>query len=186
MPELEDYSGPYKPDLRWEDFSKDFLVKLMRSWQTAYLTLSEFWHDAVKERFGSEAADGCDLAVWLRVGEQVVPRFAKVAGIQLNTVLDSLKLTDVCPDSKLGSGLFEGAIDIINENHVIATTTKCRVLEALEKTEPDRIGWFCHVMEPQIMPKYFNNPNIKVTPLKLPPRESPDEIPCQFEIKLEA
>jgi hypothetical protein len=185
MEELNDYSGPYKPDLKWEDFSKEFLIKLMKSWQNAYLSLSAFWHEAVKERSGSEVADDCDLEVWQKVGENVVPRFAKVANIQLNTVLDSLKLTDMCPDSKMGTGLFEGEVEVIDENHVIATTTKCRVLEALEKTDPTRIDWFCKVMEPQIMQKYLNNPRIKVTPLKMPPRSSPDEIPCQFDIRLE-
>jgi len=35
------------------------------------------------------------------------------------------------------------------------------------------------------MAAYFNNPKIKVTPLKLPPRASPDEPCCRFDIKLE-
>ena len=51
---------------------------------------------------------------------------------------------------------------------------------------PERIKWVCHVVEPQAVAKYLNNPKIKVTPLKLPPRKSPDEICCQWEFKLEA
>lgn len=31
MTELKDYSGEYKPDLKLEDFSKDFLIRLMHS-----------------------------------------------------------------------------------------------------------------------------------------------------------
>ena len=35
--ELNDYSGPYKADLTFADFSKDFLLKLMNVWQHAWL-----------------------------------------------------------------------------------------------------------------------------------------------------
>jgi hypothetical protein len=35
MPELTDYSGEYKPDIKYEDFSKDFLIKLMNIWRWA-------------------------------------------------------------------------------------------------------------------------------------------------------
>jgi len=31
--ELNDYSGPYKHDLVFEDLSKEFLIKLMLQWR---------------------------------------------------------------------------------------------------------------------------------------------------------
>ncbi|MDD5094833.1 MAG: hypothetical protein PHV74_10710 [Dehalococcoidia bacterium] len=31
-PELEDLSGPFNPDLKHEDFSKEFLLRLMEGW----------------------------------------------------------------------------------------------------------------------------------------------------------
>ncbi len=185
MPELTDYSGPYKHDLKFEDFSKDFLIKLMHSWQRAYMRLSAIWYQAVMDRFGMEAADGCNLDVWLTVGEKVVPKFAKIGNVEPKTVLDALKVVQLAPDSHVGSELFAGELDIKSENHVITTTTKCAPLEFFERAAPERIQYFCHVLEKQVMEKYFNNPKIKVTPLKLPPRESPDDICCQFEIKLE-
>jgi hypothetical protein len=185
MEELTDYSGPYKHDLQWEDLSKDFLIKLMYAWQRAYLRLNAFWYENVFERFGSEAADECNLKVWTTVGEKVVPKFAKIGNIELNTVLDSLKLCQLLPDSFVGSEFFAGDVDIKNENHVISSTTKCAVLEFFEKAAPERMDYFCHVLEKQTMEKYFNNPKIKVTPLKLPPRKNPKDVCCQFEFKIE-
>jgi hypothetical protein len=67
MAELTDYSGPYKHDLRFEDFSKDFLIKMMTQWQRAYLRLSSIWYEKVMEKFGMDAADDCNLDVWLTV-----------------------------------------------------------------------------------------------------------------------
>ena len=185
MTELADYSGPYDHNLRFEDFSKEFLIKLMYAWQRAYLRLSAIWYEAVMERFGMEAADNCNLEVWSKVGEKVVPKFAKLGNFELNTVLDSLKLCQLTPDSHVGSEFFGGEVDVKSENHVVTTTTKCAVLEFFEKAAPERMDYFCHVLEKQVMEKYFNNPKIRVTPLKLPPRESPDDICCQFEIKIE-
>jgi hypothetical protein len=53
MGELKDYSGEFRPDLQIEDFSKDFLVKLMRQWSAAYLRMTELWNDAIVRRWGS-------------------------------------------------------------------------------------------------------------------------------------
>ena len=185
MEEMTDYSGPYKHDLKFEDFSKEFLIELMHSWQKAYLRLSSFWYQAVIERSGMDTADDCNLEVWSKVGEKVVPKFAAIGNIEPKTVLDALKVVQLAPDSHVGSELFAGDLDIKNENHVITRTTKCAPLEFFEKAAPERIEYFCHVLEKPVMEKYFNNPKIKVTPLKLPPRKSPDEVCCQFELKLE-
>jgi hypothetical protein len=55
----------------------------------------------------------------------------------------------------------------------------------MEKEAPERIPWLCHFNEKKLIEKYFINPKVKVTPLKLPPRKSPDEIACQWEYKIE-
>lgn len=184
VPELTDYSGPYKPDLRFEDFSKDFLLKLVNVWQHAWLTLEGAWYDAVNERLGFEAANDCNLKAWLMVGERVNPRLAKAASIQLDTVVDSLKVLQLPLDNTSG-GLFVSEYDIKTPNHVILTVTRCLSLEYFERKAPERIVPMCHVMEGPIIQKYCVNPRVKVTPLKLPPRKSPDEIACQWELKIE-
>ena len=182
---LKDYSGPYKHALKFEDFSKDFLVKLMKLWQRAYLSIQGAWIEAVTEKYSSEAADSLALAALLLQAERMIPQFAELGNIQLNTVLDSLKVIQLAPDGHTGSELFGGEVDIKNPNHVIATTTKCITCEFLEQAAPEKIEYLCHVMEKPVMEKFLNNPKIKVTPLKLPPRKSPDDTFCQWELKLE-
>ena len=184
MTELNDYSGPFKPDLTFNDFSKEFLLKLMTVWQYAWLHMDLAWFDVVKERFGFEAACECDLEAWLRIAERVNPRYPKIANIQLNTVLDSLKCLQLPLDNVTG-GIFAPEYDIKNENHVIVTIKRCKTLEALERDMPEMIVPLCQVFEPQIIQKYVINPKVKVTATKLPPRESPDDIACRWEYKLE-
>jgi hypothetical protein len=183
MEKLNDYSGPYKPDLRLEDLSKGFLIKLIEEYQYAWLRLSGAWYDHVKDKFGAQAANEAELVAWCRMAELINPRYARLANIQLNTVLDSLKVAQLPLDNKRVDGLSPpGEDDIKNPNHVIMTVRKCRVLEFFERSAPERIEPMCHVLEQEAMYRYFINPYIKITPLKLPPRKSPDEIACQWEL----
>jgi hypothetical protein len=185
MADLTDYSGPYNHRISFSDFSKDFLVDLIHSWQYAYMRMSSIWYQEVIERFGMEAADQCNLAVWLKVGEKIVPKFAKVGKIEFNSIADGLKVIQLAPDGHTDGELFDGEVDIKSPNHVLTTTTKCRALDYLEGVAPERIEFFCHVLEKNVMQAYFNNPKVTVTPIKLPPRKSKDEVCCQWEIKLE-
>jgi len=182
--EMKDYSGPFKPDLTFNDFSKEFLLKLMQVWQYAWLHMTEAWYEAVNKRFGSGAADDCEAEAWMTIGERVNPRFAKVANIQLNTVLDSLKALQLPLDNTIG-GLFPVEYDIRNPNDVIQTVRQCRTLEFFETKNPQRIDWMCRQCGEGIINRYLINPKIEVIPLKLPPRNSADEIACQWEFKLD-
>ncbi len=184
MPEeMNDYSSPYRHDLTFNEFSKEFILKLMKIWQYAWLHMTEAWYDSVKKRFGDEAADECETEAWCRIGERVNPRFAKVGKVQLNTVLDSLKCLQL-PLDNTTEGLFPAIPEIINENHVIWTIPRCRSLEFFEAKCPERIDWVCHVNEKRVIERYLINPKIKVTPLKLPPRDNPEDIACKWEFKM--
>lgn len=182
--EMIDYSGPFNPNLTFEEFSKEFLLKLMHVWQYGWLHMTEAWYNAVKQRWGVDAANECETQAWETIGERVNPRFAKVANIELNTVVDSLKCLQLPLDNTTG-GLFPAEAKIINPNHVIWTIPRCRSLEFFEAKEPERIKHVCHINEARIIERYLVNRKIKVTPLKLPPRKSPDDIACQWEFKLE-
>ena len=183
IPELSDYSGPFYPNLTHRNLSKDFILKLMNGYQYAWIIMSGGYYDAVKTRYGSDAANECELASWMRVGERVNPRYAKIANIQLNTVLDSLKVTQLPLDNTVG--LYPAEYDIKSPNHVLMTVTKCRTLDYFEKAEPERIIPMCHHLEKPVIEKYLVNPSVKVTPLVLPPRQSPEDIACKWEFKIE-
>jgi len=181
--EMNDYSGPYNPDLKFDDFSKEFILKLMKVWQYAWLHMTEAWYDAVKEKVDKETADVCETAAWCRIGERVNPRFAKVANIELNTVLDSMKCLQLPLDNTTES-LFPIQIEVINPNHVIWTLPQCQSLKFFEAKCPERIKYVCYENEKRVIERYMVNRKIRVTPLKLPPRSSPDEIACKWEAKM--
>jgi len=182
--ELNDLSGPFNPSLRFEDFSKEFLLKLMTVWQFAWIRMSQAYYDLIRERYGFDAANEINEKAWTKIAQTVNPRYPKIASIQLNTVLDSLKCCQLPLDNNIGP-LYPVEYDIKNPNHVIMTITQCRSLLYYEKHEPELIEPICHRFEKIGIENYLLNPKIKVTPLKLPPRESPEDIACQWELRLE-
>lgn len=189
MPELNDLSGPFRPDLTFEDFSKEFLLKLMKVWQFVWLWGHTAWYEWIVDRLGIEEADKAGLAAMTRMAETVNPRYAGLAGVQLNTVVDSLKILALPLDNTVG-GLFPVQYDIKNDNHVILTVKQCRNLLGWEKMADTvqartRIDFWCRVAEKPILQRYLVNSRIRVTPLQLPPRSSPEEIACRWELKIE-
>jgi len=183
MSELNDYSGPYKPDLQFSDFSKEFLLKLMDVWQLAWKIKDDAWLGAVIKRVGLEEAMECAKEMWMQVAETVNPKYAEIGNIQLNTMLDCLKCQQLPLDNTIGE-LYQNEVEILDENRVIMTTKHCVVLADVENTLPQMIGPMCEMCG-KIAEKYLVSPRARLSPIKLPPREGPDDIACKWEYTLQ-
>jgi len=186
MSDLNDYSGPFNPDLSFEDFSKEFLIKIIDEYQHAWVTLADSWMYAVKSRFGITEAQYVEVEGWMKVYQRLIPYWGKhLANVENPEQAD---LEDCIKLSQFGLDGAFGFIPIIwdfkSKNHAIMTMTRCPALEWLETREPERIQWMCWAVEPPVLAVALPNPNMKVTPLKLPPRKGPDDIACQWEIQL--
>jgi len=185
MPERADYSGPFDPEIQFEDFSKDFLVKVMTHWHYAYIKLATIFYNEIRERYGIEVANDINYIAWTQIGEKVYPRHAKMGNIELKDVLDSLKCVQLHPDNNV-MGSFPCEYDIRDNNYVLMTVKQCPSLLYYEKHAPEMIEPICHVMEPAVFQKYVINQKVKVTPLKLPPRKSPEDPACLWEFKMQS
>ncbi len=189
MKKLKDYSGPIKDNLKLEDFSKEFLVKLAKEWQAVALKLEELWYKDLEERLGKGEADEWEKLFWAKQAKITLPRMAKLANIQVKDVVDAFKLGQLMIEGPMGfQPLSTYEIVNGNRNHVIWTAKRCLNLEYFEKADPGRIIHMCHDVEGFEIDKYFHVffPDVKVTPLKLPPRKSRDETPCRWEVKRKA
>lgn len=191
MNELDDYGGQFDPQRKIDDFSKEFLLKLLRQWAYAYLRMAEVWVGVVKQRVNAGEDVECELEAWRKIAETTLPRIAKVMNIEPKTVVDALKIWQLIPDG-MGTGLYDSVFEVKNENHVIWTLERCRSLEFLEKIgDTERLVACCQVIDPAMLQYYLEAllPNARIEPLKLPcgPRKDPTETPaCRWEIKLES
>ena len=147
--------------------------------------MSQAFYEAIAEKHGVESGNDIALEAWKKIADRVNPWYAEVGNIKLNTVLDSLKALQL-PLDNITDENYDPEFNIINENHVIMTVRNCISLKAFERrNDLASIEYCCGKVEPVIIHKYLLNPKVKVTALKLPPRENPDEPCCQWEFTME-
>lgn len=74
--ELPDYSGPYKADLRYTDFSKQFLADKVIPWSEAYMQLCvDGWFGEISKRFGAQTAAEIEWIAW---SDQTAPELERM------------------------------------------------------------------------------------------------------------
>jgi len=74
--ELPDYSGAYKADLRYTDFSKEALASRFLPWSEAYMQLCvDGWAREVAKRYGADTMAEIEWAAW---NGQVVPELERM------------------------------------------------------------------------------------------------------------
>lgn len=184
--ERKDYSGPLDPNLRFEDFSKEALVNLLREYQRLYLVLDGHWYTHVKAKYGAQEAFDFDMKVWESMEAYEPKRVAHALNIRGNDIEAYLKILQTIP--AFPGLIYDRTVEIIDERHARIIVNRCTSLEYFEREGIGREQTICHAMEPQAFQWTASavNPKIRVTPLKLPPRQSRDEVPhCIWDVHLE-
>ena len=74
--ELDDYSGPYRPDLRFTDFSKQALAEKVLPWSEAYMVVCvDAWAEEVTKRYGAETMAEIEWQAWT---DQIAPELERM------------------------------------------------------------------------------------------------------------
>jgi len=183
MTELTDYSGLFDPEFSHEKFTKETLIKLLKTYCEYMLRIDGLWYLTVMDKWGLDEAWDCDRNVWDK---------AQLAELQLMTRALNIHGDDIETVMKYGQcipwkWLAEYKIDIKDRDHATVTFLTCPLLPALEKEGKGRERVLCQDFERRnftIVAHYFN-PNMSVTPIKVPPRTDYDDCCCQWEYKLE-
>lgn len=181
--ELVDYSGDFDPDFSPDKLTRETLVKLLSMYSEYIRRVDGHWYLTVMERWGNEEALACDLSVWDKAMRWELKEITNLLNIHGDDVITMMKAQQAGP----WGSLLDYNIDIKSNNHAILTFRNCPALCAIEKEGTGREEMHCREVEPRMfrIKAEFFNPDIQIIPLKLPPRKSPDEIACQWEIKLD-
>jgi hypothetical protein len=74
--DLPDYSGPYRADLRFTDFSQEALATRFLPWSEKYMQLCvEGWASEITRRYGADTMAEIEWAAWC---DQVVPELERM------------------------------------------------------------------------------------------------------------
>ncbi|MFC1945091.1 DUF6125 family protein [Chloroflexota bacterium] len=186
MSELADYSGEFNPKIRYQDFSKDALARLVTEYARLGLRLDGWWQDSVREKCGEREAIEYEKAVWERGTPYWQMRTMKALNIQGNDVAACIKALQM--DPQLCFNVFDIEWEMRDGNHGTYTVRNCHAVRYFEGIEDMatlvhmcQLDWDAYRKIAQ-----FFNPDMEVVALALPPRKSPDEIACKFEFRLES
>lgn len=188
---MDDYSGPFQRRINLDSFSKTGLKKLVRIGGSIYGTLNRNWYKAVVEEFGAEVADRLHHKTWFAPGgtgdheNKIISEFMGFRNE--NEMTTGLKVWQCLPamieDMEL---TFTKVSDTEWEMH----TPRCHVPENAEKEGPRAMSYAANKICAHLELFGFRhgvarwNPNVRVDPLKLPPRASSDEPHCRWRITL--
>jgi hypothetical protein len=183
MKDLTDYSGKFDPDIKYENFSKDFLVQLLRAYADYLRKLDGFWYLTLKNKIGDDEAFACDIKVWEKMCAIHLEMIRKLYKINSGDVAALLKAFQMSPWRPICQGIAE----LKSPRHGIVTITSCPTLLALENEGKGGEEKICQQLELQlfIMQANFFNPQIQVRTLKVPPRTEYSDCCCQWEFWLE-
>ena len=184
MTELKDYSGPFMRDIRYEDFSKETLAKLLRAYCKEILTIDTYWQEQMRKRLGETAARECLLSNWFRIGRHEMKWTMEALNIPGNDVEAYVKANQFVPS--FAQGIYDYDWDLKNKNHALLTVRHCPAFSGL-KQDKEKLDWVCQVLEVAAIEAYAEaiNPDIQVRPIKVGYTGAPDEIACQWEFKIE-
>ncbi len=182
--DLADYSGQFDPEFGYDKLSKETLLKLFKVYAKFVQRLDGFWYVSVMNKCGNDVAFECDVNAWRGAQPfetEAVSKLLNITGHDVATVVKFLQ-------AQMLTMVFACTIDLKNSNHAVLTYRNCPTLRALEKEGTGREKMICQDWEPEylgIIAHYFN-PNIKVTPVKVPPRtDLTTDISCIWEMKLD-
>jgi len=189
MAELNDYSGEFRPDLKWQDFSKEALERLFRSASILYTGIDGAWYALMREKYGDKVANELHWELWRRHTDLDVGLIRGPMNLG-DGVAGVLKFLQLSPGGG-GYVYVDAEWELKNENLGIMTVKRCGGINYYEKTndaagQQDACGMEGWGL--QGVAQVFD-PNIKVTclkePPKLPARQAKDEIACQWEFRRE-
>ena len=180
---MADYSGPFDPTFSHGKLAQQTLTRLLRATAEYMRRIDGHWYLSVMEKWGNDEALDCDIKVWERLVTYEMKMVSNLLNIRGDDVVTVMKALQASPWTLT----YACDIDVRNNDDAIVTYRNCPTLLAIEKEGKGREGLICQELEPKLMGiiAHYFNPNIRVTPLKLPPRESNSDICCQWEFKLE-
>ncbi len=183
--ELKDYSGPFKPDLRFTDFGREQLGRMYSLAHHYNYTILRAYRDYIREKWGPEVLLEAQEAVWGKalVGDihQFITEAMNIKGQDLEAFM---KAWQIDLNSQPGDH-FEVIFEMPSENRGIVTFNRCPIVEEYEKMgRTDELRDICEKTCPPAMTNVAHryNTDLVLNVLAMPPRKSKDHICCRFEV----
>ncbi len=182
MSEMQNYGGKFRPDFKFTDMSKEFLSELLRFYGNAYMALDGFWYIGLLNETDNDFTLKVDHWAWEKSTRFEMKRLVPLAGIEGNGLDSLFKFLQLVPWMQVT----DCRLELESPYRGTLVVSKCSILEGMEKSGDGREKLVCSQVDAAVLRSYarYFNPNIKVEPILLPPRQEKQGVCCTWEFTL--
>ncbi|MGE5290897.1 MAG: hypothetical protein ACM3ML_27625 [Micromonosporaceae bacterium] len=183
MTERKDYSGEFDPGFRYEDLSKEALVRLVREYALIVHLLDRSALAAVALRYGQEAVEDIAIDEWRGASPVYTERIRRVMGIEdrgVPAIFKALQLDPGFPQHYM-----DVRYEVVDDNHGYFELASCGALLDVEPFGERSVRGMCHTIEDGTFDVTAQavNPKARVRPVHRPPRQPAGRVPhCRWEV----
>jgi hypothetical protein len=129
--EREDYSGPIENTINYEDFSKEFLLKLMRIWQVHWdeFVTNFVMVGSLMEGIGQEKTLELQFKVFEAVLPSTMAKIAELAKCDIDTQVGRCKASMLAIDNI--EERYDCHWEVKSDNEVLLVIDRCRVVDTM-------------------------------------------------------
>jgi hypothetical protein len=186
MADRNDYSGPFDPDFRYEDLSKDALVRLVREYALIVHLLDRSMCAAIGMRYGPVAVNELAIEEWAGASPIYGERIRQIMGIEGDGIEAIFKVLQLDP------GFPHHYMDVHyvveDDHHGYFELRSCGALLDVEPWGEKMVTGMCHDIEDGTFDVTAQavNPKARVRPVHRPPRVPSDRVPvCRWEVVID-
>jgi hypothetical protein len=183
---LDDYSGEFDPDFRFEDLSKEALVRLAREYALIAHLLDRSVFISVGLRYGQRAVEEIAIDEWRGASPiytQRIREIMKIEGDGVSAIFKCLQL-----DPGFAQHYMDVEYELVSETHGFFQLRSCGALLDVEPFGERSIKGMCHHIEDGTfdITAQAVNPKARIRPVHRPPRVPADRVPhCRWEVVID-
>ena len=186
MSDRNDYSGPFDPDFRYEDLSKEALVRLAREYALVAHLLDRSGLTAVGLRYGQEVVEEIAIEEWRGASPIYGERIRKVMKIRGDDVPAIFKVLQLDPG--FPGHYMDVHYEVVDEHHGFFELRSCGALLDVEPYGERAVTGMCHTIEDGTFDVTAQavNPKARIRHVHRPPRMPADRQPhCRWEVVID-
>lgn len=186
MAERKDYSGDFDPDFRFEDLSKEALVRLVREFALVAQLLDRALFASVALRFGRQAIEDLAIDEWRGASPIYTQRIREIMNIEgdgVPAIFKSLQL-----DPGFAQHYMDIEYEVVDERHGFFQLRSCGALLDVEPFGERMVHTMCHAIEDGTFDYTAQavNPKARIRPVHRPPRSPAGRVPfCRWEVTID-
>ena len=184
--ERPDYAGAFDPDFRYEDLSKEALVRLVCEYALIVHLLDRSMCAAIGLRYGADAVTDLAIEEWRGASPVYGERLRQVLGIEGDDVAAIFKVLQVDPG--FPHHYMDVRYEVVDERHGFFELAYCGALMDVEPWGERLVTNMCHHIEDGTFDVTAQavNPKARIRPVHRPPRAPADRVPhCRWEVMID-